>query len=223
MRILVVEDDKKISEFIQEGLREEGYAVDVAMDGEEGHFLATTNDYDLIVLDLMIPKMDGLELCKKLRQEQLHVPIIMLSARMGVKNKVTGLNAGAEDYLTKPFSFEELLARVRVQLRKKSGTSASNQLVIGDLTLDLLSHRVTRAGKEIVLTTREFALLEYLMRNPNHVISRTMIIEHVWDIHYKTSTNVVDVYVNYLRKKIDQGVRKKMIYTFHGRGYMIKG
>lgn len=222
MRILIIEDEQKIWEFIQEGLREEGFATDVAHDGEEAHFLATTNDYDLIILDLMIPKMDGLVLCKKLREDKIIVPVIMLTAKMGVKNKVTGLNAGADDYLTKPFAFEELLARIRAQLRKKDG-HLPDKLVLNDLSLDLQTHEVRRAGKGIILTTRELALLEYLMRNPGHVVSRTMIIEHVWDINYKTTTNVIDVFINHLRKKIDQGHRKKLIHTLHGRGYMMKG
>lgn len=222
MRILIVEDEQKIWEFIQEGLKEEGFATDVAHDGEEAHFLATTNDYDLIILDLMIPKIDGLVLCKKLREDKITVPVIMLTAKMGVKNKVAGLNAGADDYLTKPFAFEELLARIRAQLRKKDG-HLPDKLVLDDLSLDLQTHEVKRAGKGIILTTRELALLEYLMRNPGHVVSRTMIIEHVWDINYKTTTNVIDVFINHLRRKIDQGHRKKLIHTLHGRGYMIKG
>ncbi|MBI5024111.1 MAG: response regulator transcription factor [Candidatus Omnitrophica bacterium] len=222
MRILIIEDEQKIREFIQEGLKEEGFATDVAHDGEEAHFMATTNDYDLIILDLMIPKIDGLVLCKKLREDKISVPIIMLTAKMGVKNKVAGLNAGADDYLTKPFAFEELLARIRAQLRKKDG-HLPDKLTLDNLSLDLQTHEVRRAGKEIILTTRELALLEYFMRNPGRVVSRTMIIEHVWDIHYKTTTNVIDVFINHLRKKIDQGHRKKLIHTFHGRGYMMKG
>lgn len=222
MRILIIEDEQKIWEFIQEGLKEEGFATDVAHDGEEAHFMATTNDYDLIVLDLMVPKIDGLVLCKKLREDKISVPIIMLTAKMGVKNKVAGLNAGADDYLTKPFAFEELLARIRAQLRRKDG-HLPDKLTLDNLSLDLQTHEVRRAGKEIILTTRELALLEYLMRNPGRVVSRTMIIEHVWDINYKTTTNVIDVFINHLRKKIDQGHRKKLIHTFHGRGYMMKG
>ena len=222
MRILIIEDEQKIREFIQEGLKEECFATDVAHDGEEAHFMATTNDYDLIILDLMIPKIDGLVLCKKFREDKISVPIIMLTAKMGVKNKVAGLNAGADDYLTKPFAFEELLARIRAQLRKKDG-HLPDKLTLDNLSLDLQTHEVRRAGKEIILTTRELALLEYFMRNPGRVVSRTMIIEHVWDIHYTTTTNVIDVFINHLRKKIDQGHRKKLIHTFHGRGYMMKG
>lgn len=221
MRILIVEDEEKISEFLRDGLQEEGFAVDLAVDGEEGHFLATTNDYDLIILDLMIPKIDGVALCRKLREDGLRIPVIMLTAKMGVKNKVIGLDAGADDYLTKPFAFEELLARIRVQLRKKDNLS-TNVLTIGDLSLDVQTHQIKRAGQEVFLTTREIALLEYLMRNPGRVLSRSMIIEHVWDINYKTDTNVIDVFINHLRNKIDKAHSKKLIFTLHGRGYMIK-
>ncbi|MBF0330380.1 MAG: response regulator transcription factor [Candidatus Omnitrophica bacterium] len=222
MRILIIEDEEKISEFLQEGLREEGFAVDLAPDGEEGHFMATTSDYDLIVLDLMIPKIDGLTLCRKLRSDKITTPIIMLTAKTGVKNKVSGLDAGADDYLTKPFAFEELLARIRAQLRKKDGLT-DNKLVVDDLSLDLQTHEIKRAGKTLVFTTREIALLEYLMRNAGRVLSRSMIIEHVWDINYKTDTNVIDVFINHLRKKIDQDHPRKLIHTLHGRGYMLKG
>ncbi len=221
MRILIVEDEEKISEFLRDGLQEEGFAVDMALDGEEGYYLATTNDYDLLILDLMIPKTDGVALCRKLRDEGSRVPVIMLTAKMGVKNKVAGLDAGADDYLTKPFAFEELLARIRAQLRKKDNL-ATNVLAVGDLSLDLQTHEIRRAGKEISLTTREIALLEYLMRNPGRVLSRAMIIEHVWDINYKTDTNVIDVFINHLRKKIDKDHPRKLISTLHGRGYMIK-
>ncbi len=222
MRILIIEDEEKISDFLQEGLQEEGFAVDLARDGGEGHFMATTNDYDLIVLDLMIPKIDGLTLCHMLRAEKIAIPIIMLTAKTGVKNKVAGLDAGADDYLTKPFAFEELLARIRAQLRKKDGLTA-NQLVVDDLSLDLQTHEVQRARQSLSFTTREIALLEYLMRNAGRVLSRAMIIEHVWDINYKTDTNVIDVFINHLRKKIDQDHPRKLIHTLHGRGYMIKG
>ncbi|MEI8011581.1 MAG: response regulator transcription factor [Candidatus Omnitrophota bacterium] len=221
MRILVIEDEDKISEFLHDGLQEEGFAVDLVPDGEEGYFLATTNEYDLVILDLMIPKIDGMTLCRRWRQEGLRVPVIMLTAKMGVKNKVAGLDAGADDYLTKPFAFEELLARIRAQLRKKDGL-ATNTLTVGDLSLDLQTHAVRRADRDILLTTREIALLEYLMRNPGRVLSRSMIIEHVWDINYKSDTNVIDVFINHLRCKIDREHPRKLISTLHGRGYMIK-
>ncbi len=220
MRILVVEDEKKIAGFIKRGLKEEGYAVDVAGDGEEGYELAAVNDYDLIILDIMLPKCDGITLCKKLRAEKFEAPIIMLTAKTSVHDKVTGLDAGANDYLTKPFAFEELLARMRVLLRRS--VQPATQLQVADLVLDLLSHKVTRADREIVLSSREFALLEYLMRNAGSVVTRTMISEHVWDIDFDTSTNVIDVYINYLRNKIDVDFDKKLIQTIRGRGYTLK-
>lgn len=221
MRILVIEDEKKVADFIKRGLKEEGYAVDVAFDGEEGHFQAASNEYDAIILDLMLPKMDGISLCRKMRADKINIPVLMLTAKDSVKDKVTGLDSGANDYLTKPFSFEELLARIRVLLRKNE-TSASTKLQAGDLVLDLLTHRVMRAGKEIILTNKEYALLEYLMRNAGSIITRTMISEHVWDINFDTFTNVIDVYVNYLRNKIDKGNKNKLIHTIRGRGYTIK-
>ncbi len=221
MRILVIEDEKKIAEFVRRGLREEGYAVDIAADGEEGHYLATSNEYDLIILDLMIPKIDGLTLCRTLRKEKINIPIIMVTAKNTVQDKVTGLDTGANDYLTKPFAFEELLARVRALLRHKEAGSAT-KLKAGDLAADLLTHKVTRGGKEIELTAKEFALLEYLMRNAGAVITRTMISEHVWDINFDTDTNIIDVYINYLRRKIDDGFKKKLIQTIRGRGYSIR-
>ncbi len=221
MRILVIEDEKKIADFIKRGLKEEGYAVDVAHDGEEGHFLAKANDYDLILLDLMLPKMDGLSVCKKLKEGRSLTPIIMLTAKGEVKDKVAGLDSGADDYLTKPFAFEELLARVRAILRKKD-SQAVTKLQVDDLTLDLLTHKVARAGKEISLTAKEYALLEYLMRNDGSIVTRTMISEHVWDIDFDTFTNVIDVYINYLRNKIDNGHKNKLIQTIRGRGYVLK-
>ncbi|MFA6141900.1 MAG: response regulator transcription factor [Candidatus Omnitrophota bacterium] len=221
MRILVIEDEKKIADFIKRGLKEEGYAVDTAYDGEQGQFLAKTNSYDLILLDLMLPKIDGITLCKNLKKEEIHVPIIMLTAKDTVEDKVAGLDAGADDYITKPFVFEELLARVRAILRKK-GSKEATKIEIGDILLDLVSHRVTRAGKELILTAKEYALLEYLMRNAGTVVTRTMISEHVWDIDFDTFTNVIDVYINYLRKKVDAGHSKKLIHTIRGRGYTLK-
>jgi heavy metal response regulator len=221
VRILIVEDEKKIADFIKRGLKEEGYAIDAAHDGNNGYFLATTNDYDVIILDIMLPGMDGVSLCRKLRAEKIATPVIMLTAKGAVEEKVTGLDSGADDYMTKPFAFEELLARVRAVLRKKE-SPALTKLESGDLVLDLLAHKVTRAGKEITLTSKEYALLEYLMRNAGTVITRTMISEHVWDIDFDTFTNVIDVYINYLRNKIDQGHRKKLIHTVRGRGYILK-
>jgi len=221
MRILVIEDEKKIQEFIKRGLKEEGYAIDAASDGESGYFLAKTNDYDLILLDLMLPKMDGITVCKKLKEEGVAAAVIMLTAKDTVKDKVIGLDSGADDYLTKPFAFEELLARIRAVLRKKEAKTVT-RLEADDLVLDLISHKVTRDGEEIVLTAKEYALLEYLMRNAGTIVTRTMISEHVWDIDFDTFTNVIDVYINYLRNKIDAGRKKKLIQTIRGRGYLLK-
>lgn len=222
MRILVIEDEKKIADFIKRGLKEEGYAVDAAFDGENGLFMAKTNEYDLIILDLMLPKMNGIAVCRKLREEKNPAPVIMLTAKDTVKDKVAGLDSGADDYLTKPFAFEELLARVRAILRK-ADSGQPTKLKVADLELDLYTHKVHRAGKEIVLTAKEYALLEYLMRNAGSIVTRTMISEHVWDIDFDTFTNVIDVYINYLRNKIDAGHSKKLIQTIRSRGYILKG
>ncbi|HTY44848.1 MAG TPA: response regulator transcription factor [Patescibacteria group bacterium] len=221
MRILLVEDEKKIADFIKRGLKEEGYSVDVAADGQEGDFLAATETYDLLILDLMLPKVDGITLCKKLRHEKVPAPILMLTAKDTVKDKVRGLDAGADDYLTKPFAFEELLARIRALLRKNVSASAT-VLAVADLTLDVVSHKVVRSGRQIDLTAKEYAMLEYFMRNTGSVVTRTMLSEHVWDIHFDTLTNVIDVYVNHLRNKIDRGFKKQLLLTVRGRGYTLK-
>lgn len=220
MRILVIEDEKKIADFIKRGLQEEGYAVDVAGDGEAGYMMIHDNEYDVVVLDLLLPKMDGIALCKKIRKEKIDVPIIMLTAKTSVDDRVTGLDSGANDYLTKPFAFEELLARIRALLRK--GPYRLTKLQAADIELDLLTHKVTRAGKEITLTSKEYALLEFLMRNQNSLVTRTMIAEHVWDVNFDTYTNIIDVYINYLRNKIDHGFDQKVIHTVRGRGYILK-
>jgi heavy metal response regulator len=222
MRILIIEDEGKIAAFLKRGLKEEGYAVDVAADGEQGYFLASTQDCDLIILDLMLPGLDGLSLCRKLRAEGNEVRILVLTAKDKVGDKVQGLNAGADDYLTKPFAFEELLARVRALLRKREA-GPPTKLQVADLTMDLLAHKVLRAGREIELTAKEFALLEYLMRNVGIVVTRTMITEHVWDVNFDTFTNVIDVYMSYLRDKIDRAFPDKLIQTVRGRGYVIRG
>lgn len=222
MRILIIEDEGKIAAFLKRGLKEEGYAVDVAADGEQGHFLASTQEYDLIILDLMLPGMDGISLCRKLRSEGNEVKILILSVRDKVKEKVLGLDAGADDYLTKPFAFEELLARVRALLRKREAGSPT-KFQVADLSMDLLTHKVMRAGREIELTAKEFSLLEYLMLNAGTVVTRTMIAEHVWDVNFDTFTNVIDVYMSYIRDKIDRKFPKKLIRTVRGRGYVIKG
>jgi heavy metal response regulator len=221
MRILVIEDEQKVAAFIKRGLKEEGYAVDVAFDGEQGYSLTAANEYDLVVLDVMIPKMDGLTLCHKLRQEGFTAPVLMLTAKDAVRDKVKGLDAGASDYLTKPFAFAEFLARIRALLRRgESRQSASLQ--VADLILDPAKRHVSRAGKKIELTAKEFALLEYLMRNAGSIVTRTMIAEHVWDLNFETFTNVIDVYINHVRRKIDRGFSRKLVHTIRGRGYVLQ-
>ena len=221
MRILVVEDEKKVSAFIKKGLEEETYAVDIAHDGEEGLYLASESQFDLIVLDLMLPKLNGLEVLTKLRERKVATPIILLTAKDSVEDKVTGLNKGADDYLTKPFAFSELLARVRSLLRRGSGDTKT-LLQVADLTLDLVSHKVKREDMEMELTGKEYSLLEYFMRNEGKVLTRTMIAEHVWDYNFDTFTNVIDVYINHLRKKIDKDYPKKLLHTLRGVGYVMR-
>jgi len=220
MKILVVEDEQRVAQFIQKGLKEEGHAVDCAYDGEEGGFLAEVNEYDLIILDLMLPKKNGLTVCSEIRERGVSTPVLMLTARDAVQDKVRGLDAGADDYLTKPFVFDELLARVRALLRRGSESKAPILKII-DLELDPMSRRVTRGGKAIRLTTKEYALLEYMMRNPDRVLSRTRIGEHVWDMNFDPESNVIDVYVSHLRNKVDKGFDVSLIHTLRGQGYML--
>ena len=221
MRILVVEDEKKVAGFIKKGLEEELYAADVASDGEEGLGLAETENYDLIILDIMLPKIDGLEVLSRLRKNKVTTPILLLTAKDSVDDKVNGLNRGADDYLTKPFAFSELLARTRVLLRRGQNETKT-VLQVADLTLDLVKHKVSRDGEEIELTGKEYSLLEYFMRSPGKVLTRTMIAEHVWDYNFDTFTNVIDVYVNHLRKKIDKNYSQKLLHTLRGVGYIMK-
>jgi heavy metal response regulator len=221
MRLLIVEDDPNMARFLQKGLQEERYAVDVATDGEEGLLLASVNPYDLIILDVMLPKLDGLAVCARLRAERKTTPILLLTAIESVESKVDGLNTGADDYLTKPFAFAELVARARALLRRGSGQQAG-RLTAADLELDPVSHRVWRSGREIVLTNKEFALLEYLLRNADQVLTRTAIVEHIWDIHYDSMTNIVDVHVRALRAKIDRDFSPALIHTVRGVGYVLK-
>ncbi len=222
MRILLIEDEKKIASFIQRGLKEEHYTVDVAHDGEQGLFLADVNPYDLIILDLMLPGKDGLSICRELRLKENDSPILMLTARDAVKDKVKGLDAGVDDYLTKPFAFEELLARVRAILRRQR--SEKNPLLkVGDLELNQLTHQVNRGGKQVLLTSKEYSLLEYLMLNANKVVTRTMISEHVWQENFDSFTNVIDVYIKHLRNKVDKSTHKPLIHTLRGTGYILKG
>jgi heavy metal response regulator len=221
MRILVVEDEKKVSSFIKRGLEEEKYEVDTAGDGEEGLKMALGKPYDLIVLDWMLPKKDGLAVVKELREKKTPTPVLMLTAKDSLEDIIAGLDSGSDDYLTKPFAFAELLARVRALLRR-SEMDKGAELRYGDLRLDPVSHKVWRKDKEIDLTAKEYGLLEYFMRNANQVLTRTMIADHVWDYTFDTFTNIIDVYVNYLRKKIDRDADKKLIHTVRGVGYIFK-
>ena len=221
MRILLVEDEKKMASFIQRGLREEGYAVDVAGDGEQGLEYVHTNDYDVIILDLMIPKISGMDLCGKIRQEGVTTPVLMLTARDSVEDKIKGLDVGADDYLTKPFAFDELLARIRALLRRPALLQGETQLICGNLRLDLLSRQCHMGDQEIQLSQKEFALLEYLMKHKGKVISRTQIAEHVWDLHFDPMSNTIDVYINFLRNKVDGNSKKSRIETIRGTGYRL--
>jgi len=221
MRILVVEDELKVASFIKKGLQEEAYAVDVANDGAEGLSLIEMNVYDAVILDLMLPKRNGIEVMQEIRSRKLNVPVIMLTARDTLADKVMGLDAGADDYLTKPFAFQELLARLRSLLRR--GKAEITMLKAADLTLDPATRRVKRGEQELSLTAKEFSLLEYMMRNVNKPLSRTTLSEHVWDINFDRMTNVVDVYINFLRNKVDKDFDKKLIHTVRGVGYVLKG
>jgi heavy metal response regulator len=221
MRILLVEDEKKIASFIERGLIEQHYSVDVAYDGNEGLYLAEVNPYDLVVLDIMLPGKDGFTVCQELRKQKNDVPILMLTARDDVRDKIFGLDSGADDYLTKPFAFGEFLARIRVLLRRQR-TNQSSTLQVADLELDQLTHEVARDGQKIELTSTEYALLEYLMIHAGQVVTRTMISEHVWDQDFDSYSNVINVYVNYVRKKVDTGFPSKLIHSVRGRGYMIR-
>jgi heavy metal response regulator len=221
VRILIVEDEKKVAHFVKKGLQEEGYAVDLTFDGEEGLSLGGDPSYDLIILDIYLPKLDGLAALKKLRAHGVRTPVLLLTVRATIEDKVLGLDSGADDYLTKPFAFQELLARVRALLRRRMDAGAA-VVRIGDLVLDPASRIVSRGARPIELTVKEFSLLEYFMRNPGKVLTRTMIIEHVWNYDFDSGTNVVDVYVNYLRKKIDSREEQKLIHTVRGVGYVMK-
>jgi len=221
MRILLVEDEKKVASFIKKGLEEELYEVDTAANGKEGLELGLSDEYDLIVSDIMMPLMNGLQLTKELRKNKITTPILLLTVKDGTKDKVEGLDSGADDYLSKPFAFEELTARVRALLRRKE-TQKDNLLNADDLIIDLVAHKVTRADKEIILTPKEYSILEYLLRNKNKIITRTKLIEHVYDFHFDSGTNVIDVYINKLRIKVDHGFDKQLIHTVRGVGYIIK-
>ena len=220
MHILVVEDETKVASFIKRGLEAANYSVDVEHDGAAGLKRLLEHDYDLIILDVMLPRLDGLSLMKEIRQRQINVPVLLLTARVTVADKVIGLDLGADDYLTKPFVFEELLARIRALLRR--GASAPVALAAADLRLDPATREVTRGGKRIDLTPKEYALLEFMLRRHDQVLSRAIIAQHVWGVNYDTFTNVIDVYVNYLRNKIDNGYQVKLIHSVRGVGYVLK-
>ena len=219
MRILIVEDEKRIQDFLSRGLESAGYAVDVASNGAAGIDMVHSTEYDLVILDLMLPDMDGLAVLQKVRNRKVSPPVLILSARDAVDDRVKGLELGADDYLVKPFAFVELLARVRALLRR--GQPTPERLQVADLTLDCIRRKVTRAGDNIELAPKEFSILEYLMRNRGRPLSRTMIVEHVWDMDYDGLTNIVDVYIRHLRSKIDDRVPVKMIHTVRGIGYML--
>uniref|UniRef100_A0A7C3V6S3 Response regulator transcription factor n=1 Tax=Desulfobacca acetoxidans TaxID=60893 RepID=A0A7C3V6S3_9BACT len=222
MRILVVEDDPKIASFIIKGLKQAGYAVDHAADGQKGLHLALTEPYDAAVIDLMLPKLDGLSLIQEVRRQKVQVPVIILSAKRTVDDRIKGLQSGSDDYLIKPFSFSELLARIQALLRRSGGAAPATRLEVGDLSLDLITRTVRRGNREILLQPREFALLEYLLRQPGRVVSKTMILEHVWELDFDPQTNVVDVLVCRLRNKVDRDFEPKLIHTIRGVGYVLK-
>ena len=222
MRILVVEDETKVASFIRRGLEAEHYRVDVATDGQSGLDRVFDEDYDLMILDVMLPKRDGLSVLKEIRRRRLSIPVLMLTARDTIPDRVAGLDSGADDYLTKPFAFEELVARVRALLRR--GAPAQPPILsLADLQLNPVSREVTRAGQPIALTAKEFALLEFFLRHPGRVLSRALIAQHVWGVDFDTFTNVIDVYVNYVRKKIDANFTPKLLHTVRGVGYVLKG
>src|ERR1700746_661766 len=222
MRVLVVEDDEKIASFVVNGLKQSGFAVDRARDGEHGLDLASAVSYDAAVLDLMLPKLDGLSVLRQLRQRKISVPVLILSARASVDDRVLGLQSGGDDYLTKPFAFSELLARIQALIRRATHSPEPSHLSVADLQLDLFTREVVRAGQKVELQSREFALLELLLRNAGRPVTKTMILEHVWDFSFDPQTNVVDVLVHRLRSKVDRGFPQRLIHTVRGVGYVIR-
>jgi two-component system OmpR family response regulator len=222
LRVLLVEDDKKIASFIVKGLKQEGFAVDHAIDGEEGLNLALNKPYDVAVVDIMLPKLDGLALIEEMRLKKVHTPVLILSAKRSVDDRVKGLQAGSDDYLTKPFAFSELVARINALNRRATGAAEPTRLQMADLTMDLLTRNVSRRGKRIDLQPREFALLEYLLRSAGRPVSKTMIMEHVWDYNFDPETNVVEARICKLREKIESGFDKKLIHTIKGVGYVLR-
>jgi len=221
MKILIVEDEKKVSDFVRKGLQEEGYVVDAVYNGEDGLRMASDDVYDLVILDIYLPKLDGLTVLKRLREKKIATAVLLLTVRATIEDKVLGLNSGADDYLTKPFAFQELLARVRALLRRRVEVNSA-EVRVADLVLDPLRRSALRGSRKIELTAKEFSLLEFMMRNPERVLTRTAIINHVWNYDFDSETNVVDVYVNYLRKKVDAGDGPKLIHTIRGVGYVLK-
>ena len=221
MRILIAEDEKSLNRIIAKQLKASGYSVDCAFDGEEAYELISMTDYDAAVFDVMMPKIDGFSLLKKIRKEGNYLPVLFLTARDSIEDRVEGLDIGADDYLVKPFAFEELLARIRVLIRKNS-VSHSNIIIVADLIVDLSSRKVTRSGKDILLSAKEYELLQYLAVNNGIVLGREKIEDHIWNYDYEGGTNVVDVYIRYLRKKIDDGYDKKLIHTVRGMGYVLR-
>jgi two-component system OmpR family response regulator len=222
MRILLIEDDLKLASFILKGFKEAGFAVDHCADGEDGLHMALSEPYDAAIVDIMLPKLDGFSLIDELRRRKKTTPVIILSAKRSVDDRIKGLQTGSDDYLVKPFSFAELLARVQALIRRASGAAEPSSLVVGDLSMDLLTRKIIRGGKKIDLPPLEFSLLEYLMRNAGNVVSKTMIMEHVWDYNFDPQTNVVEVRICKLRDKIDSDFEKKMIHTVYGAGYVLE-
>jgi len=222
MRLLLIEDDRKIASFILKGMKAEGYAVDHASDGQEGLHMAVTEPYDAAIIDVMLPKLDGLSVIERMRKEKVNTPVIILSAKGSVDDRVKGLQVGGDDYLPKPFAFSELLARVQALIRRAGGLSEPTRLTVGDLTMNLLTREVTRGGRRIELQRLEFSLLEYLMRNAGRVVSKTMIMEHVWDYNFDPQTNVVESRICRLRDKIDRDFDRKLIQTVRGVGYALR-
>ena len=221
MRVLVVEDERRLASIIKRGLIEEGYAVDTVYDGEEAQYMAETTTYDVIVLDIMLPKKDGIAVCKDLRTKKINTPILMLTARDSVEDRVKGLDSGADDYVIKPFAFSELLARIRALLRRES-LSKTPKIQVGDLLLDTLTREAWRGERKIDLTTKEYSILEYFMSHPNMVITRTMLEENAWDYEYDSMSNIIDVYIRRLRRKIDGEAEDSLIQTVRGAGYRLK-
>ncbi len=222
MRILVIEDEKRLAAILKKGLEESGFVVDVALDGEDGLFMARTYPYDAVLLDILLPKVDGLTVLKTLRAEKIGVPVLMLTAKGELEDRVRGLNLGADDYLVKPFDFSELLARLNTIIRRSMG-KASPVIIIDDLSLDMSAKTVTRSGKEINLSAKEYNLLEYLALNSGRVIGRTELTEHLYDTEFDLDSNIIDVYINYLRNKIDKGYDRQLIVTVRGAGYVLRG